>query len=180
MKKAKKEHKKPVLDAEINLGNKIKELKINERQHFLLFVSMLIFFNMLLLVSVGFVLIYIDRWYNWVLGFSLLALSFWLSFKVYHSTKVFHKCTLYTNAIVMNSIWFNCVVELKNIYELRVKISILDKMFKLNTKSLEVKIMNNRRKKFTIHFIEENAIKLKQKIIDLIDQNAQLESNKLD
>jgi len=171
---------KPILDTDIVVGEKVKDVKINERQHFLLFISMLIFFNALLIVSVYFVLYYIDRWYNWVICFGILALSAWLSFRTFQQTKVFHRCALYKNAIVINSIWFNRVVELKNIYELRVKISILDKIFKLNTNSLEVKIMNNKRKKFTIHFIEENAVRLKQKIIDLIDENAQAESNKFD
>jgi hypothetical protein len=40
----------------------------------------------------------------------------------------------------------------------------------LETKSLEVKILNRRRKKFTIHFIEENAVKLKQEITMMIDK----------
>lgn len=180
-KKLKKEKSpKPLIDDDIVVGDKVKDVKINERQHFLLFVSMLIFFNLLLIVSVYFVLYYLDRWYNWVLCFIILGLSAWLSFRTYQKTKVFHRCVLHRNAIVINSIWFNRIVELKNIYELRVKKSVLDKIFKLNTYSLEVKIMNNRRKKFTIHFIEENAVKLKQKIINLIDENAQAESNKFD
>ena len=171
---------KPLLDTDIVVGDKVKEVKINERQHFLMFVSMLIFFNLLLIVSVYFVLYYIDRWYNWVLCFAILGVSAWLSFRTYQKTKVFHRCTIHTNAIVINSIWFNRVIELKNIYELNVKTSFLDKIFKLNTNSLEVKIMNNKRKKFTIHFIEENAVKVKQKIINLIDENAQSESNKFE
>jgi hypothetical protein len=44
-------------------------------------------------------------------------------------------------------------------------------MFKLNTKSLELHMMGIRRKKFTIHFIEENAVKLKQEITMLIDKD---------
>ncbi len=176
----KKIKQKPILDEDIVVGDKVKEVKINERQHFLLFVSMLIFFNSLLVISVGFVLLYIDRWYNWVLCFAILAISAWLTFRAYRKTTVFHRCTLHKNAIVINSIWFNRIVELKNIYELNVKKSFLDKMFKLNTNSLEVKIMNNRRKKFTIHFIEENPVKLKQKIIRMIDESVQSETNKLE
>ena len=37
---------------------------------------------------------------------------------------------------------------------------------------MEIKILNRRRKKFTIHFIEENAVKLKQEITMLIDKNS--------
>lgn len=157
---------------EFVLGEKVKDVKINQKQHFLLFISMLILFNILLLISVIFVLIYLDRWYNWVICFALLGLSFGLSFKTYRDIKEFHKCELYDNALVINSIWFNLIIDLKDVYELKVKTSKLDKIFKLNTQSLEVKLMNNRRKKFTIHFIEENAVKLKQKIIELMDRSS--------
>lgn len=166
----KKEKKQKVKVEELILGKKIRDVKINERQHFLLFVSMLILFNFLMMFSVGFILIYLEIWYNWVICFAILALSFGLSFKSYRDIKTFHKCELYDNALVINSIWFNFKVELKNIYEMRVKVSVLDKFFKLNTKSLEVKILGSRRKKFTIHFIEENAVNLKQEITSLINK----------
>lgn len=167
MKKKKKEE-----IAELVLGEKIKDVKINERQHFLLFVSMLVLFNVLLVLSTWFVLMNLKNWYNWLICFVILGLSFWLSLKTYREIKHFHKCELYDNAIVINSIWFNIKVDLKTIYEMNVKESILDKMFKLNTKSLEVKMLGQRRKKFTIHFIEENAVKLKQKITSLIVKNS--------
>ena len=44
-------------------------------------------------------------------------------------------------------------------------------MFKLNTRSLELRMIGIRRKKFTLHFIEENAVKLKQEITMLIDKD---------
>ena len=61
---------------------------------------------------------------------------------------------------------------------LKFQESSLDKTFKLNTKSLEIKLLRHKRKKFTIHFIEENVVKLKQEIIMLIDRNTtQFETN---
>ena len=168
----KKEKKQKTEVKEVVLGKKIRDVKINEKQHFLLFVSMLILFNILLVVSVWFVLMNLTDWYYWVVCFSILGLSFWLSLKAYGEIKHFHKCELYDNAIVINSIWFNIKVEFKDIYEMNVKESVPDKIFKLNTKSLEVKILGHRRKKFTIHFIEENAVKLKQEITILIDKNS--------
>lgn len=168
MKKQKKQKKQQ--ETEVVLGEKIRDVKINERQHFLFFVSMIFFFNTIMLTSVWFVLIYLNVWYNWVFCIALLCLTFGLSFKMYIDTKTFHKCELYDNAIVVNSIWFNMKVEFKDIYEMNVKESVLDKIFKINTKSLEVKIMNRRRHKFTIHFIEENAVQLKQEITILIDR----------
>ena len=135
-------------EQEIILGNKIKDVKINQRQHFLLFVSMLIFFNLLLLASVWFLLMHLSRWYTWVFCVVLLCVIFGISFKVYIDAKTFHKCELYDNAIVVNSIWFNLVVGLNEICEMSIKESFLDKAFKINTKSLEVKLINRRRKKF--------------------------------
>ena len=173
MKKNKQKNK----TEELILVEKIRDVKINERQNFLLFISMLIFFNLLMLVSVWFVLIYLDRWYNWVICIGLLVLTFGLSFKTYRDTKNFHKCELYDNAISINSIWFNLNVDFKDIYEMQVKQSVLDKIFKINTKSLEIKILGHRRKKFTIHFIEENAVKLKQEITILIDKHTEQNEN---
>ena len=166
----KKENKQKIDVEDFQLGKKIRDIKTNEKQHFLLFVSVLLFFNLLLLVSVWFVLIYLNRWYNWVVCIGVLATMFSLSFKAYRDVKSFHKCELYDNAIVVKSIWFEIKVELKDIFEMNVKESRLDKLFKLNTKSLEVKILGRRRKKFTLHFIEENAVKLKQEITMMIDR----------
>ncbi len=168
MKNKRKEKKHQ--EVEVVLGEKIRDVKLNERQHFLLFVAMIIFFNTLMLASVWFVLIYLNMWYNWVICIALLCMTFALSFKVYVNTKTFNKCELYDNAVMINSIWLNYKVEFKDIYEMNVKESILDKIFKINTKSLEIKLMNHRRHKFTIHFIEESAVQLKQEITILIDR----------
>ncbi len=167
----KKKNKKEV--PELVLGNKIREVKINEKQHFLLFISMLIVFNLLLITSVWFVLLRLNEWYYWVICITIIGLSFVLSFKEYRETKTFHKCELYDNAISINSIWLNLNVELKDICEMKVKESRLDKIFKLNTKSLEVKFLGHKRKKFVIHFIEEDAVQLKQEITMLIDKYVQ-------
>ena len=161
----KKKNKKP----EVVLGKKIRDVQINQKQHFLLFCAMLVMFNMMLLFSVGFVLIYLNTWYNWAICFAILFLCWWLSFKAFRDQKDFHKCELYDNALVVNSIWFNIKLDLKEICEIKVKESVLDKMFKIGTKSLEVKIINNKRKKFTIHFIEEDVEKLKWEILKIAD-----------
>ena len=173
MKKDKK--KKKQKEVEVVLGKKVRDVKVSEKQHFLLFVSMLVLFNLLMVASIWFVLIYMNKWYNWVICIALLFVTFGLSFKTYCDTKLFNKCTIYDNAIEIKSIWFNFKFELKDVYEMNVKESFLDKAFKTNTKSLVVKVMNHRRHKFTIHFIEENAVKLKQEITMMIDK---LESNK--
>lgn len=157
--------------SELVLGKHIRTVKTNQKQHFLFFVAMLIFFNMLLLFSVGFVIVSLNIWYNWVLCFVVLSLSGFLSFKTYQKVTVFHKCDLYENAISIRSIWFNIDLAYEDIFELKIKESILDKLFKINTKSLEIKILNHRRKKFTIHFIEENANKFKKEILNLIEKN---------
>lgn len=170
----KKEKKQKSVEDKFVLGKKIRDISLNERQHFLLFVSMLIFFNILLIFSVWFVLLKLNnQWYYWAICFGILLLCFWLSFKSYIDTKSFNKCALYDNALSVNSIWMNLTINLKDIYAMNVKETRLDKAFKLNTKSLEIKILNNRRKKFTIHFIEENAVKLKQEITMLIDKDSQ-------
>lgn len=169
----KKEKKQKIKEQEVVLGEKIRDVKINERQHFLLFVAMLILVNFLLVFSVGFVLIYLNRWYNWVICFAIIAICFWLSLISYTKIKNFHKVELYKNAIAINSIWFNYKVDLKDIYEMKAKTSFLDKAFHLQTKSLEVKILGHRRKKFTIHFIEENVINLKMEIMELIEKHCE-------
>lgn len=151
-------------------GNKIKDVKINEKQHFLLFISILILFNVILLASTIFVLVFLTKWYNWVLCVIIWITCSWFSFKAYRDEKNYHKCALYENAIVVNSIWFNIVVDLKNIYDIKIKESILDKAFKINTLSMELYLINSKRKKFTIHFIEEDTEKLKAEIFELVNK----------
>ena len=154
------------------LGKKIRDVKTSEKHHFLLFVSVLILFNLFLVASVWFVLQHLKDWYNWVVCFSILAVAFGMSLKVYRDTNKFNKFEIYDNAIVINSIWMNLLVPMKDICEMTVKNSKLDKLIKLDTKSLEVKLLGQKRKKFTIHFIEENVVKLKQEIIMLMDKDS--------
>ena len=174
MKKNKKQNKEQI---KLVLGEKIREVKTNDKQHFLMFVSMLGFFNVLLLLSVWFVLAKLNNWYYWIVCFTLLAVCLWLSFRTYRDVKSFNKFELYDNAISLNSIWINFNVELNDIYEMNVKETVLDKMFKLNTKSLEIKISKHKMKKFVVHFIEEDAVKLKQEITMLIDRYAVFQEN---
>ena len=136
MKKEKQEIK------EVKLGKKIRDIQINERQHFLLYVSVLVLCNALLIGSAWFVLFYLTAWYNWVICISVVVASAIFSFKSYLNIKDFHKCSLHDNAISIKSIWFYLNVELSDIYEMKVKESSLDKMFNLNTKSLEIKILS--------------------------------------
>ena len=132
---------------EFKLENKIKDVKINQKQHFLLFVSVLLLFNMLLLTSTIFVLVFLTKWYNWVLCILIWATCAWFSFKVFRDTKNYHKCELYDNAIVINSICFNKVVDLTHIYDIKIKESILDKLFKIDTLSMEIYLANEKRNK---------------------------------
>ena len=156
---------------EVVLGEKIRDVNINQKQHFLLFCAMIVLFNILLLISVWFVLINLNTWYNWVICVAIVFFCWAFSFKAFRDTKSFHRCELYDNALVINSIWFNIKVDLKNICEIKVKESVLDKMFKIGTKSLEIHMVAMRRKKFTIHFIEEDAEKLKWEILKIVEEN---------
>ncbi|MBQ8615289.1 MAG: hypothetical protein IJ415_01820 [Clostridia bacterium] len=165
----KKPKEKKIKYPEVILGTKIRDVQINQKQHFLLFVAMMIFFNMLLLLSVWFVLMNLNTWYNWVICFATIFVCGGLTFRAYRNVKSFHKCELYDNALAINSIWFNINVDLKNICEIKVKESVLDKIFKINTKSLEIHMVASKRKKFTIHFIEEDAEKLKWEILKLVE-----------
>ena len=154
------------------LGNKIKDIKVNQKQHFLLFVTLLVLFNVLLCASLIFLLVYLQNVVNWIICIISLLVCGWFSFKLYRDLKNYHKCTLYDNALVVDSIWLNVVIPLKNIYEIKVKQCFLDKIFKLNTYSLDFRMLRQCRTKFTLFFVEEDALKLKEEITNLIyEQN---------
>lgn len=165
--------KKKKIKNEIVLGEKVKDVAINQRQHSFFYVFMLIFFNSLMLASIWYVLMCLPVWYNWVLCTIIFGVCFGFSFRSYLNVKDFHKCEIYDNAVVVTSIWFNYTVQMQDIYEMVIKETILDKLFKINTKSLEIKIFGHKRKHLTIHFIEEDAEKLKQHIKKLIDKDQQ-------
>lgn len=156
---------------EFVIGEKLKDVKVSEKQHFLLFVSLLVFFNLLLYASLVFLLVYLNNIFNWIISGGSVLLCGWLSFKMYRDLKSYHKCEVYNNALVVNSIWLNVVIPLENIYEIKVKKSFLDSLFKMDTYSLEFHIMKQRRTKFTLFFVEEDANLLKDEILKLINQN---------
>ena len=165
---------------EVELGTKLRNVKINQKQHFLLFVTLMVVFNMLLLMSVWFVLINLNTWYNWVICIVIVFICWGLSLRAYCNVKNFHTCTLYDNALVVNSIWFNFEVDVKNICGITVKETVLDKIFKTQTKSLEINIIGCRRKKFTLHFIEEDVEQLKWEILKLVDAKSEIDIAKND
>lgn len=165
-KKAKKQEQEEVFV----LGDKIRAIKINQRQHFMFYIAMMVLFNAILIASVAFVLVYLNMWYNWVLCFIIVGICAYLTFNTYVHQKNFHKCDIHENALVINSIWFNIVVDVSKIMEITPKKSILDNMFKLNTYSMEVKMINSKRKKFTIHFIEEDVNQLKTELEQYIEK----------
>ena len=153
------------------LREKIRDIKINQRQHFMFYISMMVLFNMILIASVAFVLVYLNMWYNWVLCFIVIGVCVYLTFNTYIHEKNFHKCAIHKNAIVINSIWFNFIADFSKIVLVKPKKSILDKIFKLSTHSLEVRLINSRRKKFTIHFIEEDINKLKLELEQFVAEH---------
>ena len=172
-KKTKKD-KKQEKEAEVFvLGNKVRTVKINQRQHLMFYIAMMVLFNAILVASVAFVLVYLNMWYNWVLCFMVVAVCAYLTFHTYLQEKNFHKCMIHSNAIVVKSIWFNFVADFSKIVLVKPKKSILDKMFKLNTYSLEVRLTNSKRKKFTIHFIEEDINKLQSELEEYVAKSKQ-------
>lgn len=172
-KKTKKD-KKQEKEAEVFvLGNKVRTVKINQRQHLMFYIAMMVLFNAILVASVAFVLVYLNMWYNWVLCFMVIGVSAYLTFHTYLHEKNFHKCVIHSNAIVVKSIWFNFVADFSKIVLMKPKKSILDKMFKLNTYSLEVRMTNSKRKKFTIHFIEEDIKKLQLELEEYVANSKQ-------
>lgn len=172
-KKTKKD-KKQEKEAEVFvLGNKVRTVKINQRQHLMFYIAMMVLFNAILVASVAFVLVYLNMWYNWVLCFMVVAVCAYLTFHTYLHEKNFHKCMIHSNAIVVKSIWFNFVADFSKIVLIQPKKSVLDKMFKLNTYSLEVRLTNSKRKKFTIHFIEEDIKKLQLELEEYVSNSKQ-------
>ena len=175
-KKTKKD-KKQEKEAEVFvLGNKVRTVKINQRQHLMFYIAMMVLFNAILVASVAFVLIYLNMWYIWVSCFMVVAVCAYLTFHTYLQEKNFHKCVIHSNAIVVKSIWFNFVADFSKIVLVKPKKSILDKMFKLNTYSLEVRMTNSKRKKFTIHFIEEDINKLQSELEHCLKVNQDKQS----
>lgn len=166
MKKQKK--KKQIVDFVV--GDKIRDVKVSEKQHFLLFVTILILCNIMLVASTMFLLIYLRNVVNCIIAIVAMVLCGWYSFKIYRKMKSYHKCAIYQNALVVNSIWMNIVIDLKNIYDIKIKKSLLDNLFITNTYSMEFYITNQKRRKFTLFFVEEDAQALKNEILELISQ----------
>ena len=147
--KQKLTRKQKKLEQIVVLKEKVRDVKINQKQHFFLFIAMMVLVNTLLVASVAFVVTYLNMWYNWVLCFAIVGVCAYLTLRSYIHVKNFHKCSIHKNAIVMDSVWFNFVADLKKVVELNPKKSILDKMFKLETYSLEVKMIGCKIKKYT-------------------------------
>ena len=148
-------------------SKKIKDVKINERQHFFLFFTMLIVFNIIMISASITLLVMLKEWYLWLLVTVVLAVVLWVSYRTYRDRQSFHRCELHERYLVVNSIWFDTLVDLSQVFDVKVKKSWLDKLCKINTLSLEIYMKSSTRSKFTLHFVEEDAEALKDEIMKL-------------
>jgi len=159
---------------DLKIGKKIRSIKINERQHFLFFVVMLILFNVVLFSSVTTLLTFVQEWYVWVICGAIVCVCFGYTFRAYCNIKNFQKCELHENCIVFSSIWCDITVDMRQIYNAVPIKSFLDKLFNLKTMSLEIYIKSNKRTKFTLHFIEEDVNNLRDEIMALSIKNREI------
>ena len=78
-----------------------------------------------------------------------------------------HGYTLYKNAIKVNSLWYDTVVDLSTIYKVAPKKTLFDKMLKRGTNSLVIYFKDGGYFKIKLFHINEDVNKLIDEIMAL-------------
>ena len=83
-----------------------------------------------------------------------------------HNASKTHSYELCENAIKLNSIWYEAVIELSSIYKVTYKQTLSDKIFKANTHALILYIKDNGYYKIKLKYIKEDINELVNDIME--------------
>lgn len=155
---------------ELQPRNFIKEIKIDEHQHLLWLAVLLILSNILLLFAVIYLVVKFMRWYIWILDICILVYCIVQSVRTYKNSSKMRVYSLYDNCLVVKSLLYDTVIDLSQVFEVKPKRTLCDRLAKNGKMSVEILIKSKSRDKIILRHINEDITELCQQILDLANK----------
>ncbi len=152
---------------ELRIGNKVREIEIDRTQYVTYLRVMLAIFNLFLLAGVIALVVYINRWYIYIIDILIVAYCIYRSAAIVHSAKTKHGYTLYSNAIIANSLWYDTAVDLSTIYKVVERKTLLDRITKRGTHSIIIYFKDGGYYQIKLYNLTENVDELINEIMRL-------------
>ena len=107
---------------------------------------------------------YINKWYIYLLDIIIVGFCIYRSVVCIKLAKKNHGYTLYSNALAVNSLWYDTTVDISKVYKVVPKKTLLDKMTK-RTNSLEIYFKDGGYYKIKLYHISEDIGELISEIM---------------
>ena len=157
-------------EEEFQIGKFIKEIEIDEHQHLFWLSVLLILANIVLLVSIVYLVVKFMKWYIWLIDICILVFCILQSIRTYKNSKKMRVYAIHENCLIIKSLMYDTVIELSNIFDVKPKRTLYDIFDKKGVRSLELLIKSKSRDKIILRFINEDVYKLAQEILDLANK----------
>ncbi len=157
-------------EEEFQIGKFIKEIEIDEHQHLFWLSVLLILANIVLLISIVYLVVKFMKWYIWLIDICILVFCILQSIRTYKNSKKMRVYAIHENCLIIKSLMYDTVIELSNIFDVKPKRTLYDIFAKKGVRSLELLIKSKSRDKIILRFINEDVYKLAQEILDLANK----------
>ena len=161
----------------VELGKKIKDIKINQKKYRWFIFSMLIVFNLILVGGIVYLCVNIPKWYIFTIVSVVWALCLAESVRVFVKSKSAYKYKIYEKCLLIQTIYSKYILKLENVYLVETKTSLADKMAGDDTYTLIVHVKDNVREIVKLPFVNEDSTLLTQTIMQMATENREPTKN---
>lgn len=157
---------------QIQVGAKIRDLKIDLSTNLFILALLLIVFNCVFICSALLLAYWINIWWVWLIDIiiALYCAFYSLATFVYYNSNNYYY-SLHENCLVLNSIRYdNTIIEYKMIKQIKTKIGFWDKIIGRGTCTMTMYLNDDAQTKIKIYFIKENATQLYNEIWTIVNK----------
>lgn len=149
----------------IELGNKVREIEINQKKYAWLTFSLLVIFNLILIGGLVYLCVSIPKWYIYTIVAVVWTLCVAESVRVFIKSKHGFKYEIYEKCLFVKTIYSSFIIKFENVFMVETKKSIVEKFVNSNTNTIVLHVKDNVRNIVKLPFISEDLNLLKQTIM---------------
>lgn len=154
------------------IGNKIREIKVDNKQNSTILGVCLLIFNLFFIASAILLAYWINFWIIWVLDVLIVLFCVSRSIYTFIYSKKKHSYAIYENCLILNTVWYdNAIMDFNSINRIKMKVGFVDKWFRRGTHTLTIYLNDEIQTKINLYFIKEDPKTLIDEITNLSNHN---------
>lgn len=147
------------------LGEKVKDIIIDQKKYRWLVFSLLVLFNILLIVGFVYVSVSIPQWYVFLICTIIWIVCILESIRVFIKAKKAYKYEIYESSLLIQTLYSKFIIKFETVFMVKTIKSFLDKVSGNKTNSLVIYANSKVREKVVLPFIAEDEKLLIQTIM---------------